>query len=165
MEISQRKEYFSDAYLQAVAAAAGFMVNKWHQDLDKVDWTIARAGGSGTLASPKLDVQLKCTEHDDGTGDELSFVLDVETYDSLRTLNVSTPRILVVVVVPPDLGQWLSQSDEEMVLRRCGRYLSLRGHPVTPNETSVTVHLPRQQLFTVEALQQLMELCGQGVAP
>ena len=165
MEISQRKEYFSDAYLQAVAAVAGFIANKWDQDLDKVDWTLARAGGNGTVASPRLDVQLKCTECDDGKGEIMSYSLDVETYDALRTANVSTPRILVVAVVPPSIGDWLTQTAEELAMRRCAYWCSLRGRPATENATSQTVHIPRKQLFTVDALTEMMERCAEGGTP
>ncbi|MEM9927463.1 MAG: DUF4365 domain-containing protein [Cyanobacteria bacterium P01_D01_bin.50] len=42
-------------------------------------------------------------------------------------------------------------------LRRCGYWLSLKGQPETQNTESITVYLPRQQLFTVSAIKNIME--------
>jgi len=52
------------------------------------------------------------------------------------------PRILVVVTVPAVAQEWLSQSEEEMVLRHCGYWISLRGgsrngeHPLRDGDHS-----------------------------
>lgn len=42
-------------------------------------------------------------------------------------------------------------------MRRCGYWLSLKGLPETQNTESITVYLPRQQLFTVNALKNIMQ--------
>lgn len=42
-------------------------------------------------------------------------------------------------------------------MRRCGYWLSLKGQPETTNTDSVTVYLPRQQIFTVLAVQNIMQ--------
>jgi hypothetical protein len=59
----QRKEELSRAYLHAVAAKCGFALGNWTQDQSCIDVTVGAAGvlGGGSLADPKLDVQLKCT--------------------------------------------------------------------------------------------------------
>jgi hypothetical protein len=61
----QRKEELSKAYLAALAARLGFKLGSWSQDDDCIDVTIGAAGklGGGTLSSPKLDIQLKCTSN------------------------------------------------------------------------------------------------------
>jgi hypothetical protein len=40
--------------------------------------------------------------------------------------------------------------------------VSLRGLPATDNETSVTVQVPRANLFDVSALMGLMQLINEG---
>ena len=67
------------------------------------------------------------------------------------------PRALVVVVVPAEVGRWIDQDEERLVLRRCGYWRSLRGEPALANEESVTVRLPREQVLTPEALRAIMQ--------
>jgi hypothetical protein len=74
-------------------------------------------------------------------------------------------RILVVVLVPDDMNDWLRHSEPDLVMRRCGYWLSLRGMPATDNAEGKTVHLLRAQLFTVQSLQGMMDRIGQGGLP
>ncbi|HAZ46516.1 MAG TPA: hypothetical protein DDW76_23550 [Cyanobacteria bacterium UBA11369] len=47
-------------------------------------------------------------------------------------------------------------------MRRCAYWISLRGQPQTSNTESVTVYLPRLQLFTVNTLKTLMQQIQSG---
>ena len=58
------KEYYSKAYIRAVAAAAGYAVDQPEFDKDSRDLVVHASGASGTLQRPALDVQAKCTEHE-----------------------------------------------------------------------------------------------------
>ncbi len=86
----------------------------------------------------------------------MHFPLKRKNYDDLRKDRL-TVQILLVVVVPNETSDWLKQSEQEMILRRCGYWYSLIGEPATTNEYSITVTLPRQQQFTPEALRQIMQ--------
>ena len=66
-------------------------------------------------------------------------------------------KILVIILLPDNPEEWVNQSEKELCLRRCGYWLSLKGQPETQNAQSVTVYLPRQQLFTVDAVKDIME--------
>jgi len=57
------------------------------------------------------------------------------------------------------------RSEEELCMRYCGYWVSLRGMPETPNTATVTVTLPRVNLFTPNALQFIMQLIGEGYKP
>src|SRR5581483_7510794 len=61
MDLSQKKQEFSNAYVKAVAAVCGYATHQPSVDDDSVDLGIAARGGGGTVRSPKLDLQLKCT--------------------------------------------------------------------------------------------------------
>ncbi len=89
----------------------------------------------------------------------------LKNYEDLRRTNVLVPRVLVVVVVPEDVQEWLDQSEERLALRRCGYWVSLRGSPDTDNTTSVTVDVPRAQVFSADALRSMMTTIGTGGAP
>ena len=61
MEVNLQKEQFSNAYLQAVTAVAGYSLYKPFVDDDSVDWGIAAKGREGRIRSPRLELQLKST--------------------------------------------------------------------------------------------------------
>ena len=166
MDLNLQKEKFSEAYVRAVAAVAGFGVNRPEVDDDSVDLTIAARGGNGTVRSPRLDIQLKCTANAMPKGEEtFSFPLKLKNYDDLRGEQVMVPRVLVVVRVPGDLARWAEAAEEQLLLRHCGYWISLRGDPSTGNATNKTVTVPRNQMFTVDGLKALMARIGTGKAP
>jgi len=59
-------------------------------------------------------------------------------------------------VVPEDPADWLDLTEDRMIMRRCGYWTSLRGAAPTNNKTSVTIEIPRLQVFSPEALQGIM---------
>ena len=170
MELSDRKEQFSTAYLQAVSSVAGYGVWKPGPgpDDDSVDWVVAQKGGEGTIKSPRLEVQMKCTAAPVPNGEHFSFPLKLKTYNDLRSEkeNLLVPRILVVILVPDDVGFWLEQSEERLSMRRCGYWISLRGRGEVENTTSVTVrpgrtHL-RRTLLALLCRESAMEIGHEG---
>ena len=99
MDINQQKEQFSLAYLHVVATAAGFKLSDPRVDDESVDVMVGQSGGAGTVRSPRLEVQLKCTERDVLREDGVHFQLKRKNYDDLRDPDVMVPRILVVMLV------------------------------------------------------------------
>jgi len=166
MDPSQQKEQFSLAYVQAVATVAGYALGRPSVDDDSVDATIYATGASATPRRPRLDVQVKCTAGDVLGEDAIRFPLKVKNYNDLRPpgRDLVVPRLLVVVVVPEAVGDWLRQTEEELVMCRCGYWCSLEGFPETDNQESVTVTVPRTQQFTPAALQGIMQRVNDGVA-
>jgi hypothetical protein len=165
VDLNQQKEQLNHAYVRAVAATAGYTCYKPEVDFDSVDLGIAATGGNGTTRSPRLEMQLKATASTSPTAASIPFVLKLKNYDDLRGTNFMVPRILVVLLVPDDVTDWLMHSEKELAMRRCGYWLSLRGMPDTPNTTAVTVHVPRSQQFTVPDLAAIMARVGSGQLP
>jgi hypothetical protein len=56
----------------------------------------------------------------------------------------------------------VSVSAERLVLRRCAFWCSLAGKPEGENESSVTVQVPRANLFDVAAVTGLMRAINEG---
>jgi hypothetical protein len=153
VHLTHRQEQFSNAFVQAVAAVAGCAAAKPSVDNDTIDWTL-----SNRLARrPKLDIQLKCTANDAGTADAIRFSLPIKNYRDLIITDLSNPRILVLVVVPGQIDDWIEQGPERLLLRRCAHWASLLGLDESDNETTVTVDVPRANLFTVDALNRMMQ--------
>jgi Domain of unknown function (DUF4365) len=125
MDSNRQKEQFSDAFVVAVAAAAGFVTGRWDVDDDSIDWQIAAAGGQGTLRSPRLELQLKCTASPSVAEGSIHFPLPAKNYEDLIPANLAVPRILVVVIVPKLTSDWFTLSDESLILRNCAYWASL----------------------------------------
>jgi hypothetical protein len=165
MDLNDQKEQFSKAYVRAVVARGGYVVYEQEIDRDSVDLGIASVGGLGTYRSPKLELQLKCTSRDVMDATHVRFPLKIKNYDDLRFSNYQVPRILVVVVVPDRIEDWLVQSEDELAVRHCGYWESLRGRGDSSNIETVTIPIPRDQQFTVQSLIDMMERIRNGGLP
>ena len=75
----------------------------------------------------------------------------------MRQENQYPPLILVVVLMPEYVDDWLEQSEAELCQKACGYWVSLEGEPPTENKQTVTVYLPRTNLLNVSALKSLMQ--------
>ena len=165
MALQNRMEQFSHAYIRAVCSVAGFAVGRPEVDDDSVDLTVYCRGPRGTVRSPRLDLQAKSTSRAEFASDRLAFDLKQKNYNDLRWEDVAVPRILVVVVLPERTDEWLEQDPERMLLRRCGYWCSLRGLPESSNLYETRVSLPSSQVFSVAALQGMMDRIGEGRQP
>lgn len=165
MDLGQRKEQFSIAYLHAIASVAGYRTLEPNVDDDSIDWCVKARGLHGRRRSPQVDLQLKCTERIASRNGSFAFPLSIKNYNDLRGDDVHVPRILVVVFVPDTLDLWLEQSEERLLMKHCAYWVSLRDAPETANTTSVTIGLPRANQFTVEALRSMMLRIGHGGSP
>ena len=121
-------------------------------------------GGEGIVFSPELNLQLKCTSRDVLDGQFIRYPVSRKNYRDL-IINSQVPRLLVVVLVPENLENWLQQSEDEMCMRYCAYWVSLRGQPERLNTANVTVELPRSNQFTVETLKSIMQRLSQGGLP
>jgi len=122
-------------------------------------------GATGRFARPPSWTCRRITATDDGQGPYLPFDLSIKNYDDLRESSRHVPLILVVVCVPPALGDWLEETPEHTAMRRCAYWFSVRGQPPTLNTTTCRVQLPRSQRFTVDAVREIMNRLGEGGAP
>jgi hypothetical protein len=158
MDTSQQKAQFSLAYAHAVATVAGFKMGRWEVDDDSVDFTIGQSGGDGTVRSPRLDIQLKCTERDVLRPDGVHFPLKRKNYDDLRQTELMVPKILVVLLVPERRSEWLTEIPEQQIcLHRFAWWASLAGADERVGVETPTVVLPRAQLFNPESLKAIMQ--------
>jgi Domain of unknown function (DUF4365) len=161
--ISHRQEYFSGAYIRALCAVAGCGIESITLDNDKIDYIISSRVRGTVRSKPKIDVQAKCKMGLPASTDLIPYALDMTTYDNLRDPLVSNPRILVVVLIPESLGEWINQSETELMFKHCAYWTSLKGQPESETTTSKTVYLQRQHIFTPDALHEMMERTSNGI--
>lgn len=159
LTVPDQKEGLAVVYVKALAVRAGFVAAKPDLDRDSVDLQIM-AGGP---MRPKLDLQLKATavlaESEDGVR---RIRLSRKNYDDLR-VDTQTPRLLVVLELPPEEEKWMTVTTEELVLRRRAFWLSLQVDFEEAGEReTVTVSIPERNLLDVDSLRALMERSRKG---
>ena len=167
MFITTQKEEFSYAYISSVASVAGysFQIAPRPLDLVGVDVTITGLVSPGSRRRTRLDLQLKCTSQDLLDNEGIRYPLEIKNYNELRNTNPDDdPLLLVVVLVPEKVEHWLQQTETELCLKRCAYWGSLRGQAKSTNQTNVIVYLPRQNVFSVDALKTLMQRIAAGEA-
>ena len=152
-------EQFSIAYVRAIAACAGYRIGTVYPDLDSMDGILVSDSGR----RPRIEFQLKATSQEILRNGTLHFPLPINNYNDLRTEDPRIPRILIVVLIPEELDNWLSQTDEELCMRHCAYWTSLRSRPTVPNSSSVTVHIPLTNMFNKEELTDLMDEAERGI--
>jgi hypothetical protein len=160
LDLAAQMEQYSQAFLYAVSAAAGFGLSRPVPDTDSVDWTIW--AGSELQSRPKLDLQLKATSQDVLRDGHLAFRLSKKNYDDLRADRLMVPRMLLVVVVPQDPSDWMDQSEDALVMSRCGYWMSLKGMPDGGDQASFTVQVPRANQWDGAALAEIMRRIDAG---
>ena len=122
--------------------------------LDGVDLRI-QAGGD---MRPAIEIQAKATTRlgqPDAEG-FFHFPLKVGNYDHL-IIPTQTPRVLVVLDMPSAAEEWASVSPDGLSLRRRAYWLDLKGFKRVGNRQTVTVHIPKCNVFDLAGLQFLME--------
>ncbi len=154
----------SYAYLHAVASKAGAAcVNcNRHEDNRGVDAKITAwgpfPGSTGRdLEEVDLKIQLKATVATPTiSGGHISYFLNgVNRYDDLRKEALATHRILVVMFMPANSADWLNISEDELVLKKCAYWVSLRGAPPSTNKSGETVYIPQAQIFNPDSLTDI----------
>lgn len=151
------EEALSIAYVHSVAAAAGYVIALKNFDRDGIDVTVEAGGGF----RPKVDAQVKATFNLPQAGEVFRFPLARRNYDHL-IIPTQTPRILIVMHLPPDQISWVKVDIESLVLKNCAYWVCLTGMPETANSTSITVDVPVANKFDVQGLRSLLEMSRTG---
>ncbi len=165
---NQRQEALSRAYVRAVAARAGVICADSTLDfgIDLFLRAVTARNGGFADTGPQLDVQLKSTTRAELRDAQVIHDLEVRAHDVLRPSAAGvTPRVLVLLVLPEDESQWVTQTVDELILRRCAYWLSLRGAEPTTSHTTVRIAIPIAQVFSAEAVVTLLNRLKQGEMP
>jgi len=126
---AHRQEALSRAYIQAVAGCCGLSCGfrDFDYGIDTTLHAIRRIGTTYDETGHKLDIQAKSTTVAAAVPDEIVYDLEVDAHDRLRRLKPGTPRILVLLVLPNDEKDWISQSEDQLSLRGAPTGCRLKG--------------------------------------
>lgn len=157
------EEQLSIAYVHAVCARAAL---SWQckprlADNNGIDGEITGwpplGKNDGYLKQADLHVQLKATKQQvKQSATHFSYPMkSVAQYDDLRETNLGTAKILVVLLLPKNSDEWLSHTHEQLLLKKCAYWVSLRGAAPSTNTSGQTVYIPKSQPFNVEEVREL----------
>lgn len=154
---NQLMEALSRAYVRTIAARAGVICDDVLQDygVDLFIREFAPVGKRYLDVGRQIDLQLKSTTRAALNDKSVLYDLDVPAYNLLRQLS-PVPRLLILVVLPEDPLLYLEQSEEQLLLRGCAYWLSLRGAQATDNERTIRLPVPRTNLFSVAGIEQML---------
>ncbi|MCU0549313.1 MAG: DUF4365 domain-containing protein [Leptolyngbya sp. Prado105] len=162
-----QQEEFSYAYLDAIAAVAGYALQVKGRALDNagIDISVEVPGEIGRVLSPRFDAQVKCISDSSIIRDEfVHYALAVHNYRRLIHPNPSCHQLLILVFVPRDTANWLDITEDQTLLKKCAYWISLKGAPPTQNTETITVQVPRKNLLTPNTLQTIMQTIAEGEA-
>lgn len=163
---SHIKEGLSRAYILAVAHRAGFDCSfgtAFDYGIDGAIHQISvRADGRYWKTGFLIEFQAKASHDCIFTESTVAYDLKAKNHHDLVETNVGAPRILILLALPKDPNDWLRSSADELVLKRCAFWASLRGQAPTPNLTTQRITIPRTQTFDVAALRAMMERVRRG---
>jgi hypothetical protein len=159
----------SHAYLHALAATAGFNCSyEENRDLD-ASCTTARLDIREQLdpQSPLREFRLEfhllaMIRQPTAVRSKIPCALEVDLYDRLRNTSAAVPRFMALLCLPEDPDSCLSLSAEDLIARRCGRWLCLRGAPETSDTVETTVRVPVWNVLTPEALREIARRVSLG---
>jgi Domain of unknown function (DUF4365) len=170
------KEALCRAYVQAIAGRAGVNASISNREFDYgIDGTFnevhTRALPNGKRryveSGFKWDFQLKCTQKWQIDGEHLVYDLEAKAHNDLATRASTpgtTPALLLVLCLPAMPTDWMALDENQLILRRCGYWFRVTTAP-TGTTTPVTIRIPRIQLFSADALQQLLTTLRQEATP
>ncbi|WP_375577067.1 DUF4365 domain-containing protein [Paracidovorax oryzae] len=172
LSLANVESELSYAYLHAVASHAqcSCKVTNRHEDNAGVDAQLVGWGpfeGGGYRTEVDIKVQLKATVAEP-TVIQNCFSYNfrgISQYNDLRSETVATPRILVVLFLPPEYENWICHSMDSLSLHRCAYWVSLRGAPESTNATAQTVYIPKTQKFDSAGLISLMTRLSRNEIP
>lgn len=163
MDPQKQKEQFNYAYVCALAAHAGLNRVDSPVDDDSIDVAFKSRGYVGHLVrSPQIEFQLKCTSQNLVDNGVIKFPLSRKNYDDLRGTDFSSPRYLVVLLVPPEVNEWVAHNEAHIALFNNCYWLSLRDAAPTDNDQTITVPVPLTQRLTSETLRAMMDRASDG---
>ena len=151
MSTNFMQEQLSLAYVRAVTFRAGLRLSIPEVDDHGIDGTIVDPNRRGIN---RVDFQLKSTTDCEIRDDIVAYDLRVEDYNRL-ILEDDVPRVLILFIMPDDETEWLTQSDEELCLRKCSYWVSLMGMQPSRNSSSVRVRVPLANMFDQDGLQDM----------
>ncbi|WP_165966908.1 DUF4365 domain-containing protein [Actinomadura sp. 7K507] len=163
MDARNHQGGYGEAFVSALAVAAGLRLAKPIPDVDGIDFCMW-PDGVGALRGARasgVNVQVKSGSVATETDTTWGYRLEVPHFNFLAdALATVYPTLLFLVIVPKDRREYATAEPDGLLLRNAAYWHSLaNADPIAnPKEgTKTTVHVPKANLLTVDSLRALVE--------
>nr|WP_169746803.1 DUF4365 domain-containing protein [Demequina gelatinilytica] len=148
--------------MTAVAAAAG--CNVWTSSFDDgVDMLLEHKRPGQKEC--RIQLQLKATSSEKMiTSTSVSAYMSEKRWDEFRDPDPYEPRIVVVMALPDDQGEWAFATHDAFELRHCAYWVNIAGEPAASSSRPI-VTAPRANVFDDVAVCKMMAKIRAGGAP
>lgn len=155
---SHIKERLSVAYVKTVTAKAGAQYATPNGQEYGLDGFINRVtdltDGGHSNTGWNFQCQIKSTVNWNLKNDHIIYDMDATAYNKLANWTGNSPCILILFRLPQNIDEWLRLDEESLILKNCCYWKHITDPP-TENTSTIRVELPRNQLFTPEAVEGL----------
>ena len=153
------KAELQSAYVRAVVADAGATLASPEPDIG-IDFMVsgARMRNEAQYAPTGLSFlcQLKSTKAWEIRNDKFIYAVEADAYNKLAELQKGL-GILIVYALPKDASRPLGVTENFLQMRKCCYWYHVP-RKATTNLSSITIEIPRSQLFDQDAVNHLLEL-------
>lgn len=162
MDESSKKEEFSYGYIHMLASMCGYIITPSRRTEDnylKIDLHIKDPKSLDEGGTPTIFVQLKCTTSKYFYESEECFKFRLKEKDYSQLIKKSLDlHILIVVVVPEDVREWINiyESKQESLIKGCAYWLLLEGMKKT-EKTKPIIEIPKTNILTPKSLEEIMK--------
>jgi Domain of unknown function (DUF4365) len=157
------------AHVQAIAGRAGISVSYFDVDYG-FDGTFRSIRSRGTRLVTQglaVDFQLKASINYSIEPEFVVYDLDVKNYNDLIERKLSStgiPCILLLKTLPADPTLWLTATGDNLILGGSCYWAYLEGS-LSSNSKTVRIRIPREQLFSPESVQWMLNNVDNGAWP
>jgi hypothetical protein len=161
VEETASKELLQEGALHALAAAAGCSLAPPKPDRTAVDWVVTLSSSDHQhVWEAQIDVQLKCTHQSQpNTVGDFGFKLKNDQFKKLASTHISHPKLLFVMLCPPQVDRWVYNSPNITALRHSMYWYNLYGLTPTGKDES-TVRIPYSQRVDPLELCRILHTVG-----
>jgi hypothetical protein len=159
MTNTKRMEELSISYINAVCAYKAVDFECLKHDDDGIDALIKKevTRTDKLLLKSQINIQLKSTAQKLSQQERtFSYRLRRKNYDDLRRPS-TVPSILCLLVLPNNEDQWVSQSVNELILRKCMYWKNLINEPDAKRDGDVTIHINKEHMVTPDSVIELLK--------
>lgn len=160
------EESLSVSYVSAVVGKAGASFDIVTRDygVDVCVREIDNYNGKAMDMGVVYDCQLKSTINWEIKKDYIVYDLESDTYNKLvyRHSKSSYPCILILFCLPKKKSEWLTITENELILKNCCYYCYIKGNR-KGNKKTVRIKIPRSNIFSPSVVNKLIEDVHFGV--
>lgn len=170
MDARNHQGGYGEAFVSALAVAAGLRLAKPFPDVDGIDFCMW-PDGEGLLRGARasaINVQVKSGSMATETDTTWGYRLEVPHFNFLADPWASAlPTFLFLVIVPKDWRRYATAGPDGLLLRNAAYWRSLANEDQIVDakaSAKTTVHVPKANLLTVDSLRALVEDPEQAIA-